>query len=181
MPPCEPWICHPVVPGVAFSWITQRASTPSGPAKVAGPEAAAPVAVLVPALAGLVPDFGGVACVDLGAASTIPTMATSATITVTTNPPMTRLSGNALASSPLCSQSTGTAAAGRGTNDRNGITGTEHMRYTRQAVSDGRPGGASGYLLRRATRPRRHRRKIRLRRSAAVWQPAAGSGRRWAG
>jgi hypothetical protein len=46
-------------------------------------------------LAGLVTGFGSVACDDLGAASTIPTTATSATITMATTPPMTRLSGNA--------------------------------------------------------------------------------------
>src|SRR5579875_1780090 len=40
MPPCEPWISQAVVPGLSFSAITQRASTPSGPGKVAGPPAA---------------------------------------------------------------------------------------------------------------------------------------------
>jgi hypothetical protein len=37
MPAREPWICQAVVPGLSFSWMTQRARTPSGPGNVAGP------------------------------------------------------------------------------------------------------------------------------------------------
>ena len=37
MPPCAPWISQAVVPGLSFSWMTQRASVPSAPGKVAGP------------------------------------------------------------------------------------------------------------------------------------------------
>ena len=48
MPACAPWISQAVVPGLSFSSITQRASTPSGPGKVAGPDAVLPVAPEVP-------------------------------------------------------------------------------------------------------------------------------------
>ena len=37
MPACAPWIFQAVVPGLSFSWMTQRARTPSGPGNVAGP------------------------------------------------------------------------------------------------------------------------------------------------
>ena len=36
-PAARPWIFQAVVPALRFSWMTQRASTPSGPGKVAGP------------------------------------------------------------------------------------------------------------------------------------------------
>src|SRR5579875_3691079 len=38
IPLCAPWICHAVVPGLEFSSITHRASVPSGPGNVAGPD-----------------------------------------------------------------------------------------------------------------------------------------------
>src|SRR6266700_7165390 len=49
MPACEPRISQAVVPGLSFSWMTQRACIPSGPGNVAGPAAAGP-AVVAPAL-----------------------------------------------------------------------------------------------------------------------------------
>ena len=42
MPACAPWIFQAVVPGLSFSWMTQRARTPSGPGNVAGPAATGP-------------------------------------------------------------------------------------------------------------------------------------------
>jgi hypothetical protein len=45
MPACEPWISQAVVPGLSFSWMTQRARTPSGPGNVAGPAVSGPAVV----------------------------------------------------------------------------------------------------------------------------------------
>ena len=72
------------MPGLAFSLITQRASTPSGPGKVAGPEAA-----LGRPGAGV----GDPARSVLGGGEVHPAMAVSSTIAIATRPAMTNLFG----------------------------------------------------------------------------------------
>ena len=60
MPACVPWISQAVVPGLSFSSVTQRACSPSGPGKVAGPDAVVPMWPMVPAVPGA--GLDGVAC-----------------------------------------------------------------------------------------------------------------------
>src|ERR1700691_3872479 len=95
MPACEPWISQAVLPGLSFSWITQRACTPSGPEKVAGPGPGLALALaLARVMTRLAAGLGDAACGVLLTCSAIPVTTPAATSAVTAAMPMTALPGN---------------------------------------------------------------------------------------